>query len=388
LRAAAASVQSFDDRRPDDPASPTGLSDDLRAYGRPGLDVASLHPDVIAFYEDTVSFELDLRGRWHWPFRLAGWVWARLVAPAMGQLGLPAPGRRIDGAELHSRIVAVNDAIDGRDHVRGWIRIWRRSRRTLYVAVYSEHVRDGVRYMNIAFPLPRANLTSLLHLMPAGYGGLQLTSRHHENFAGDQAYISVVGKPWRLRSTRPSRFPRAPPLMTSSRSRRGLVARHVMWCGSALREPRVPNSASPLLLTAAEPEHPSASQAQRDRLLSLQHLLAPLAIAREVKGNRWAAVREPDTIGLHAGHVGQPRCSARTSVVPLRAGWLVASRRRSVRVSSCGSDESDLDAGPADGATEDVVEGGVMATRTGAPTAVWRAADGGVVVELPRRPRR
>jgi hypothetical protein len=223
----------LDDRRAHDRASPTGLSDDLRAYNRPGFDVDALHPEVIAFYEDTASFELDLRGRWHWPFRLLGWIWTRLVAPALGQLGLPAPGRSIDGAELCSRIVAMDDAVDGRRNVRGWIRIWRRSRRTLYAAAYSEHVRAGVRYMNIAFALPRANLTSILHLLSAGDGGLRLTSRHEQNFAGDQGvYLVRSGKPWRLpldetiwvfpASAAPADIEPEPGVV--------LVARHVMWC--------------------------------------------------------------------------------------------------------------------------------------------------------------
>jgi hypothetical protein len=223
----------LDDRRLPDAATPSGLSDDLRRYARDDLDVSGIHPDVIAFYEDTRAFELDLDGRWHVPFRAAGWVWTRFVAPALGQLGLPGPGRRIEGVELSSRIVDVDDRRDGRENVRGWIRTWRSTKRTLYVAAYAEHVTRGVRYMNIAFALPGANLTSILHLTPVGRGALALTSRHHQHFGGDQGVYLVRGKkPWRLPLDETIWvFPASePPDDIEPEPDAVLVARHVMWC--------------------------------------------------------------------------------------------------------------------------------------------------------------
>ncbi|RME22901.1 MAG: hypothetical protein D6798_14675 [Deltaproteobacteria bacterium] len=178
------------------PATPRGLSDSLAAYARPDLDVGRLHPDVIAFYEQTADFDLDVRGDWHVPFRLAGRLWADGIARAMGQLGLPAPGTVLQGAALTSRIVDVDDARDGRSGVRGWVRRWRDTGRPLYLAAYAEHVRDGVRVMNIAFPLPGGNLTSVLHLShddTEAPGGIVLSSRSDDGGGGQPGIYLVFG---------------------------------------------------------------------------------------------------------------------------------------------------------------------------------------------------
>jgi len=184
---------------PAEPKHPTGLSDDLAKYGRQEFAVTGLHPQVRAFYEHTSDFELDVEGRWRFPFRLGGWFWARIISPRLGQLGLPSPRQTIEGAALDSQIVDVDDALDGRSNVRGWVRTWRANNAPIYVAAYAEHERNGVRYMNIAFPLPGACLTSILHLSHADGGGLSLTSRHHEHLEGDQGiYLSMAATSLRL----------------------------------------------------------------------------------------------------------------------------------------------------------------------------------------------
>lgn len=210
-----------------------GLSDDLSRYARPGFDPGALPADTVAFYTDTASFELDLVGRWHGPFVVGGWLWARVVAPLLGQLGLPPPGRAADDAQLDSRIVAVDAARDGRAGARGWVRHWRTSNAVLYVAVYADHVTEGTRYMNIAFPLPGGwNMTSILRLDHAPGRGLALSSLPAPEGHGDQGvYLVRQGHPWRLpldetitvyeASAAPSDLPAAPGSV--------LVARHEMW---------------------------------------------------------------------------------------------------------------------------------------------------------------
>lgn len=216
------------------PGAVRGLTDDLHAYCRPGFDTASLHSDIVAFYEDTQAFELDVRGYWHRPFRLAGWLWTRIVAPAMGQLGLPPPGHSVQDEQLTSRIFDVEDESDGRESVRGWVRRWRRSGDTLYVAAYSEHARDGIRYMNIAFVLPWSfNLTSILHLEATDGGALTLSSRHHQNESGDQGvYLVRSGRAWRLPldETISVYSADAPPEGLVAEPKSVLVARHELWC--------------------------------------------------------------------------------------------------------------------------------------------------------------
>lgn len=211
----------------------SGLTDDLGAYRRNGFDPADLPPEVIAFYERTDAFELDLHGRWHGVFIAGGWLWARVIAPALGQLGLPPPGHAARDAALDSRIVDVDDAHDGRSGVRGWVRHWTHSGAVLYVAAYAEHVRASVRYMNIAFALPRGfNMTSILHLARAKDGALILTSRHDEHPGGDQGvYLVRRGRPWRtpLDETIAVYDAANAPVDVPAAAGSTLVARHEMW---------------------------------------------------------------------------------------------------------------------------------------------------------------
>ena len=53
--------------------------------------------------------------------------------------------------------------------------------------------------MNIAFPLPWSNLTSILYLSSIEGGGLQLTSRHDRYWEGDHGvYLAVRRRGYRL----------------------------------------------------------------------------------------------------------------------------------------------------------------------------------------------
>jgi hypothetical protein len=219
----------LDDKAPEHARTPTGLSDDLAAYARADFHPGRLHPELRAFYVDTAAFDLDVSGVWHPPFRLAGALWADWIAPALGQLGLPSPTRALYASAMNSRIVDVDDTLDGRTNVRGWVRTWRDTGRPVYTAVYAEAVTDGVCTMNIAFPLPWGNLSSLLHLSATDAGELVLTSRHERELAGQQGvYFVIAGRGWRTPLDETIRvWPVLDP--PAADPARCLEARHDMW---------------------------------------------------------------------------------------------------------------------------------------------------------------
>ena len=207
---------------------PTGLVDDFSEYARPDFDPLRLDPEVRRFYEHTADYRLWVVANWQPGFRLGGRLWGWL-ARRMQQLVLPS--------DTHSQrhgvkgaIVAVDDRADGRERVRGWIRTDLLTGTPLYVAAYSSHVLRGERYMNIAFPLPFSNMTSILRLdhdTPEGTG-LSLTSLARERApGGDQGvYLARPGLVLRLplnetiRVWRPEQ--RDDPAVV-------LRARHAMW---------------------------------------------------------------------------------------------------------------------------------------------------------------
>lgn len=94
-----------------------------------------------------------------------------------------------------SKIMPLKDSRDGRVNVRGWVRTYSETNDPVYIAAYSSHVNDEQRYMNIAFPLPAGNLTSILRLieLPFAYGnGVLLTSFSDVQKQGNQGVYFVI----------------------------------------------------------------------------------------------------------------------------------------------------------------------------------------------------
>lgn len=170
---------------------PTGLVDDLELYRRAperepaarhhgGFEPDRVHPDIRAFYERTASFRLFVVPDWRPGFRLGARVF-RWLMRSIDQLGLPRDP--VADEQMQSRILPIRDQRDGRHGVRAWVRTYERpdgrAGPVAYVAAYSVHRSAGVPYMNIAFPLPGGNMTSILRMDPwpdPVFDGLALTT--------------------------------------------------------------------------------------------------------------------------------------------------------------------------------------------------------------------
>ena len=215
--------------------SPTGIADDLGDYGAPDCQIEQLEPHVRAFYEHTAQHQLRVYPQWnrrfHIPARLYKWFSRRVE-----QMNLPLEPER-DDALIHSEIVALNDAMDGRERVRGWVRTYANTGVVVYVAAYANHTSKGQRYMNIAFPLPGGNLTSVLRLQTFAEKGaavLHLTSISDENTRGDQGVYFVTSPlPVRLPMSEtidvyPLPYPDFPDV-SGCGDRICAYARHRMW---------------------------------------------------------------------------------------------------------------------------------------------------------------
>jgi len=166
----------FERLAPTGRSQPTGLVDDFTEYARPDFDPLRVAPEVRRFYEHTASYTLWVVPDWKPGFRLGGKLWGAF-ARRVQQLVLPSD-THLQRHGVKGAIVAVDDSADGRHNVRGWIRTYASDGLPIYVAAYSSHVTHGMRYMNIAFPLPFSNMSSILRLdhdSPTGTG-LRLTS--------------------------------------------------------------------------------------------------------------------------------------------------------------------------------------------------------------------
>jgi hypothetical protein len=144
---------------------------------------------VRAFYERTSTFAISASSQWFFPFSwlspLVGWV-----TRSMGQLELPQKGRGPEA--MDSELLSLSGPLDGRGDAIGWVRLHAGTERPVTLASYATHRHQGVSYMNIAMPLPGANMSSILRVDPGTLGGMVLTTTRRRGFAGDEGIYLVT----------------------------------------------------------------------------------------------------------------------------------------------------------------------------------------------------
>ncbi len=160
-----------------------GIVDSLDEFRRSDFDPREVAPTIRAFYERTNAHELFVRPDWKPGFR---WIGRRLHAlgARLGQMRFPIAAES-EADLIQSRIVPVRDGVDGRCNVRGWVRTYAQTGQAMYVAAYATHRVGAETFMNIAFPMPLGNLTSILRLRAEG-SSLVLTTLQSASAPGDQ----------------------------------------------------------------------------------------------------------------------------------------------------------------------------------------------------------
>lgn len=177
--------------------SPAGLVEKLAEYDGPHFSALRVHANIRNFYEQTGRCRLRVYPRWRRGFRLGARLYRKL-SRAVGQMNLPLKAEAA-GEEIESRIVPLDDSQDGRTLVRGWVRTYEETGEAVYVAAYAHHTWGQHTYMNIAFPLPGGNLTSILRLEEirgdGGENGLLLTTLPTAKWVGDEGvyYVHRLG---------------------------------------------------------------------------------------------------------------------------------------------------------------------------------------------------
>ncbi len=202
--------------------------DDMAEFARPDFDPDDVHPAVRRFYEHTADYDIEYRVHWHRGFRVGAAIAARFTS-RIEQLNLPGPWQS-SGGTLKSELVAIDSDDDPRDGARAWIRT-DESGTAVFVAIYASHVQDGVRYVNIAVPLPWSNLSTVLHIRTVREGdgetaSIKLTEGTNLELTtmtdtGDEGLYFVT--PWgSFALPMDQRFVVSP-------DGDGIVARHEMW---------------------------------------------------------------------------------------------------------------------------------------------------------------
>ena len=223
-------------REKQSPAS--GLVVAMEEYRRADFDPDKVAPAIRHFYEHTREWTLHVRASWGQPYASMASLY-RIWARRVGQMVLPM-GDLAEG-DMASSIGDLDDAADGRCHVRYWVRTCSTSGDPIYVAAYSTHVTNAVAYMNIAFPLPGGNMTSILRFDhdPSAAGAVVLSTHTSDGSCGDEGIYFVHRRtPVRLPIQEAIRVwpsAEAPPDFPADlrpRSPFSCCARHDVWlCG-------------------------------------------------------------------------------------------------------------------------------------------------------------
>ncbi|MFC4449050.1 hypothetical protein [Halorussus aquaticus] len=213
-----------------------GEMDDVSEYAGPAFDPDAVAPSVRSFYERTADYRLAYDVRWHRPFRL-GAALASAATSRLRQLNLPGPGESGPSGdsrvrELDGRFACVDPDADPREGARAWVRT-NVAGEAVFVAIYAHHERDGTTYVNVAVPLPGANLSTVLRPQNLG-DGIELTTLDAD---GDEGLFLVtplgalsLPLDQRFRVCPASAgFPGTDPFNDVDGDEAAIVATHEMW---------------------------------------------------------------------------------------------------------------------------------------------------------------
>jgi hypothetical protein len=166
-----------------------GLLPTLAALA-PSVEPATVSPDIVAFYETTAAWSVDVWSRWARWAEPGGRLINALFALRLRQLSLPLDP--LDVAEgMDSRVAAV--VTPHGDHLGTvWQRTLRATGATVFGGFYTASTLPSAAgpSVRVVFPLPNGSLTVFLRPEATSDGGLVLRSGPGR-FGEDGAYLVV-----------------------------------------------------------------------------------------------------------------------------------------------------------------------------------------------------
>ncbi|MCP3029312.1 YndJ family protein [Halobacillus sp. A5] len=193
----------------------TGLVDDFSLYHSKYFKPEDVAGRIQSFYENTNIYSLEAEVEWQKGFHRISKIinkWTR----KMGQINIPVSGP----LKMAGEVVSIDDDQDGRKNVKAWLRRNAVSGEPIFAALYSSHLSDKERYMNIGLPLPVGVMTGVLRPLNAKGGSLILTSERQKR-RGDEGIYLTLGD-WTVR------LPLGEYFYVRERTDGNLEAEHVM----------------------------------------------------------------------------------------------------------------------------------------------------------------
>jgi hypothetical protein len=178
----------------DESSRPRGLVDDFTALDGPHCKPGATHAEVVAFYEDTASYELDVWSQWSPFFRPFGSLLAAVFSRRLEQLNVPlAP---LDASlGISNRVLKLRDE-GSRVRLTAWVRELHATRRTLYAGSYDVCAmpREAGPCLRVVFPLPNGSAVVIMRPQTNADGSLTVSS-FGDGFGGAGFYFFVRSGP-------------------------------------------------------------------------------------------------------------------------------------------------------------------------------------------------
>ncbi len=165
-----------------------GLLEDFKgAIDTDAPNLQQLLPEVTDFYEHTSQYKLEVWSQWYGPVAFFARNLIRFLSRRMNQLNIPLyPLETSRG--MSNGVIWLREP-DGKLRFTCWLRKSILSGRVVYAGFYSACTVNGKRMVKVVFPLPKGNVTVLLHVAVQADGSVKLLS--HGKGLGDAGYYRL-----------------------------------------------------------------------------------------------------------------------------------------------------------------------------------------------------
>lgn len=167
-----------------------GLIPSIEMLGLSDYDISNVSKEVIAFYEHTAAYHLDLSVNWHPFFKMFGILLHKLFSNRINQLNIPiAPIQHKES--LKSDIITLLDPQSKEVKYTFWFRSVRSTAQVIYSGVYGVcTLPSGQVCIKAVFPLPNGNATVIM-TPKAGQNGTLILDSSGTKF-GDPGFYFLL----------------------------------------------------------------------------------------------------------------------------------------------------------------------------------------------------
>lgn len=167
-----------------------GLIKSIDQLNLSSTQLLKLSKNVIDFYENTSSYEFDLKTKWNPFFKIFGYLLKLLFSNRIEQLNIPLKDNK-NAKEMNSNIVQLIDKKTKKPKRTIWLRTFKETDQVVYSGVYETcTIPNGITCIKAIFPLPNGSATVILQPSVGNSGELILKSAGRK--IGDSGFYFLL----------------------------------------------------------------------------------------------------------------------------------------------------------------------------------------------------